>query len=525
MGNDDLGVEVCRRLSLANRQIVALWPEDPARIDELEQLKIGHVRGNAQRAALLSRAGVRVAQTLLAITNDDQFNLQVALAARDLNPEIRVVLRQFNRWLGRKITFALANSEAVSPETYSAATFAASCLNHAVYEALEFPRYTEDLIAFCKGSAAEFGVGGMTVAEIEHRRRWKVLSIDAERFPEASVTAPAASRLTIAARLKDAPEVRLRRVRPNSPLLQLRQYPTGWLHRLRQMRIDPILIGLSAVLVAALVGSTWYFHRLLGADFMQALGYVVMAATHTEFTLGRDAQAPRAALVVGMLLMISGVAIVGILLAYLTAAITRRSIEFAQGRHAMYGSGHIIVCGFGNVGSRIVSYLLDRDRRVAVIDRAPAPALTGEARAKGAHIMTADATSESALEMARVGRAAALLAVTDSDSANLEIALTALAYVPEMPIILRISDPAMARAVERHFNIRASYSAVALAAPLVAGLAMERGSRGTVDVAGQQFGLVQQPAGQPPAADEIVLARQSEFQLVLRKTPIPAAAS
>jgi len=143
--------------------------------------------------------------------------------------------------------------------------------------------------------------------------------------------------------------------------------------------------------------------------------------------------------------------------------------------------------------------------------------LANEARARGAHVMTADATSESALEMASVRRAAALLALTDSDSANIEIALTASAYAPDIPIVLRIAEPSTAQAVERHFRIRASYSAAALSAPLVTGLALERGSRGTVDVSGSAYSLVQRKGGAGSApAGELVLATDDDNVLALR---------
>ena len=38
----------------------------------------------------------------MALAEDDRVNLQVALKARDINPKIRVVLRQFNRTLARE---------------------------------------------------------------------------------------------------------------------------------------------------------------------------------------------------------------------------------------------------------------------------------------------------------------------------------------------------------------------------------------------------------------------------------------
>jgi len=152
VGQDDLGAEVCRGLARAGRRVCAIWSGEPREI-EFENPLVSHQFGDARRPAVLVRAGVPDATTILAITADDQLNLRVVLAARDLNPGIRIVLRQFNRWLGRKIVTNLANSETVSPETFSAATFAASCLNAAVYHAIEFPRYSEHLMTFCRAIA------------------------------------------------------------------------------------------------------------------------------------------------------------------------------------------------------------------------------------------------------------------------------------------------------------------------------------------------------------------------------------
>ncbi|HZV79087.1 MAG TPA: NAD-binding protein [Candidatus Binatus sp.] len=514
LGHDELGVEVCRGLARAGKRIVAIRP-DPEREVEPSHPLISNLFGDARRPAVLVRAGVQAAGTILAITQDDQSNLRVALAARDLNPGIRIVLRQFNRWLGRKIVTNLENSEAVSPETFSAATFAASCLNPSVYQAIEFPRYTEQLFTFCRGSAEELECAGRRVSEVDLQQRRLVVAIGDRAFPSDSDTIPAGAPVTIACMLDDAPRppggARKRR-----PSLVVRRRESLW-QRLVRRRYDPLLVALYASLGILLIFATFFFQHKLGIRLFDAIYFVVTTATTTGFgdiTLLRTDDASKA---VGILAMIGGIAITGSLLAYLTATITRRSFEFAQGRHHVVGSGHVVVCGFGNVGARVTQYLLHSGHRVAVIDRKPNEALADDVRALGAHVMTADATSEGAQEMVRVADAAALLAVTDSDSANLEIALTSLAYAPDLPVVMRIADPNMAKAVERHFRIRASYSAAALAAPLVTGLALGPGSRGTIDITGTLCTLVQRKRGALVAADELVLADDGEWELVLRK--------
>jgi len=326
--------------------------------------------------------------------------------------------------------------------------------------------------------------------------------------------------LTIACRIEEAPASGgsgpARGTIP-SPI-QFERRRTGLAQAIRRARPDPIFLGLAGALFALILSATYFFHETVGLSWIAALYHVFNTVT----TTGGDSTAPaptNATRIVEISLMIGSVSIVGVLLAYITAAITRRSIELAQGRHHVFGAGHVIVCGFGNVGSRAAQYLLNQGRRVAVIDRQPDPTLASEARGRGAHVMTADATSESALEMASVRRAAALLALTDSDSANIEIALTASAYAPDIPIVLRITEPSTARAVERHFRIRASYSAAALAAPLVTGLALEPGSRGTIDICGAAYPLVQRPRAAHVAGDgELVLASDADNVLVVRRT-------
>ena len=517
VGQDDLGVEVCHGLARAGKRVCAVWPGEPREI-EFDDARVSHMFGDARRPAVLARAGVRDAKTILAITADDQLNLRVVLAARDINPAIRIVLRQFNRWLGRKIVTNLTNSEAVSPETFSAATFAASCLNANVYHAIEFPRYSEHLVAFCRATSEQLDCANVTVGEVERSRRWQVLALDDRAFPADAERIPAGATLTFATPLEHAPKPAsdARGTTPPQRPIVIRRRETFWQGLVRR-RYDPMLVALFTTLIALLSFATIFFHRQLGLRLYDAFYFVMSTATTTGFGDVTLLHAGDAAKAVGIILMVGGIAITGTLIAYLTAAITRRSFEFAQGRHKVTGRGHIVVCGFGNVGARVTDYLLGAGYRVAVIDRKVDEAQASEVRARGAHVMVSDATSESAQELAKVADAAGLIAVTDSDSANLEAGLTALAYAPDLPIIMRIADPNMARAVERHFRVRASYSAVALAAPLVTGLALEHGSRGTIDVAGRLCTLVQRPRGSSLAENEVIIADNDELELVLRK--------
>jgi len=94
---------------------VVLWRPDPdftRAVEDIGAVHIAAARPDSTEA--LDRAGVRDAVTILALSPDDQLNLHAALLARDANPRIRIVLRQFNRTLAYKIEQNLPNCSVLS---------------------------------------------------------------------------------------------------------------------------------------------------------------------------------------------------------------------------------------------------------------------------------------------------------------------------------------------------------------------------------------------------------------------------
>ena len=104
--------ELC---TLQGHRVVVLWRRDPDFSRAVENIGAVHVAvARPDSAEALDRAGVRHAVTILALSPDDQLNLHAALLARDANPCIRIVLRQFNRTLAHKIEQNLPNCSVLS---------------------------------------------------------------------------------------------------------------------------------------------------------------------------------------------------------------------------------------------------------------------------------------------------------------------------------------------------------------------------------------------------------------------------
>lgn len=99
---------------------------------------------------------------------------------------------------------------------------------------------------------------------------------------------------------------------------------------------------------------------------------------------------------------------------------------------------HIIVCGYGRVGSNAVQVLLhEHKREIVVIDNSLDSAET--LKHNGVYLLVGDATQDEILHRAGVERAWGLLTVTGDDSVNLFIVLSARSLNPNLTIVARSS--------------------------------------------------------------------------------------
>jgi Trk K+ transport system NAD-binding subunit len=123
VGGDALAVRVCEELcSTQGHRVALVWPHDHELAKQLERIKCEYLPFAPNDYESLRSVGVPDATSLMALAEDDRVNLQVALKARDINPKIRVVLRQFNRTLARKIEQNLPNCSVLSLASHAAAT-------------------------------------------------------------------------------------------------------------------------------------------------------------------------------------------------------------------------------------------------------------------------------------------------------------------------------------------------------------------------------------------------------------------
>lgn len=139
--------------------------------------------------------------------------------------------------------------------------------------------------------------------------------------------------------------------------------------------------------------------------------------------------------------------------------------------HAM--DKHIVLIGLGRLGYRTFLLLRRLGEQVAVIERNPNNEFVEDVRREGSPVFIGDGKREEVLLEANIANAAAIILATTDDLANLEAAMDARKYNPNIRVVLRMFDPRMAEKVRTGFNIKVALSQSAISAPLFATAALE----------------------------------------------------
>jgi voltage-gated potassium channel Kch len=263
------------------------------------------------------------------------------------------------------------------------------------------------------------------------------------------------------------------------------------------------------VFAIAAVYFQWAFHD----SWLETAYFVIATMTTTGYGDITPNHKDPAELVATILLMLAGTTLTGVFIAFGASLLTRVHWVTLQGLRPLHRRGHIIVCGAGRIGSGVIELLLTLRKRLVVIEQAPDPAIVELARERRFDLLTGDASRDETLDLCNIGAAHSIIALTNSDTLNLEIALDARARNPTMPAVMRIAEPTLAASIARHFGFSTTFSVAALAAPAFVGLSRFPGSRGRVAFAGQEFALGQYTVGehrQPTPPEGAILLAVSQ---------------
>jgi Trk K+ transport system NAD-binding subunit len=414
-GAERLAVRTAEQLRVLDVQVVELGAMD---VSELE--------------ACLAQSG---AQGLVLCDEGDIVNFHLALAARELQPELRLVVRLFNLELGQQAE-RLLSCRALSASQLAAPAFVEAALRDDYAQRIHVGDHELRVLPGGAGSGllALDSADGLLPGKLD-----QATSVIGQPRARSAVTPRRPRRGQVASVV-------------------------------RVLRADLRLRLLGAVLLALVAVTTAIYASAEDLSLVEALHRSVVAVLGSD-VLEPDAPDWLRLYDIGVLVL--GVAALALVIAVLTDAIVSTRLAHALGGLPRRLRGHAIVCGLGTVGYRIGSELLAAGIDVCGVDIGDEVRLA-RARSAGMAAAIGNAAQASTLRSLGVTEAAYLFCVTDDDVANLEAALVARAENPGLRIVLRLFDTDLAGRVERVARLGPSRSVADLAAPAFAAAALGR---------------------------------------------------
>jgi Trk K+ transport system NAD-binding subunit len=450
-GLNELGFRTLEELVRLGEDVVVVVGSAGGELSRgARELGAALVQGSYRDQAVLRAAGVPAARALVITEDDDAGNLHAALAAQELNPVLRIRLRMFSQELGRRAEQLFHDCQVFDAAALAVPAFVSAALLQDWQQRVEV-----DGRALVVRRAAATAPGVLLpLARVHHDGA-------VDLFPEGGgellclVDAPPAA---------TSPDERSRRHHPG-------RVATAWTAllgadvRLRAMTAIVLALTLTGVAVF------WGFSGL-GLDLVDAIYFTVTIITTTGFGDINLREAPPALQLYGVTLMLSGTAALAILFALITDALVSARLARVLGASIPRRlHGHVVVCGLGNIGYRMVEQLHQLGVPVVAAEQHESNRYLSAVRRLGVPVLVADIRLQETLQALNVGRARSVVVVTSSDVVNLETALNVQALNPETRVVQRLFDPDLAARVERAFGIHISRSPSALAAPAFAAAA------------------------------------------------------
>lgn len=459
--------------------------------------------------AVLAEAGVERAAALALVYDDDETNIRAALTARRLNPRLRLVLRLYNRRLGQHIEELLDQAAALAAESARASgdaydTNAGDASTTVLSDAdTAAPALAATAVV---GTSKVVQTDGLLLRAVERPPTGPgesdppglptlaLLSANGSdpAFADGSETSGEQGPLL----LPDAAAVREAAVsgRRGSVVLEQVAYSAG-----------PALPAGRGVGVMAPFASLfsrrlrWSLAGLLGCVFALAVALWLVTGIHPLGALyltlldlfAINDPAVGATTERQVLQLLSG--LMGLLLLPVLLAAVLEALGTFRGAGALRRpprglGGHVVLLGLGKIGTRVLIRLRELNIPVVCVEAGPEARGLAVARRLRVPVVLGDVTQEGVLEAAKIHRAHALLAVTSSDTTNLEAALYARSLRPDLRVVLRLYDDDFATAVYRTLRaahpqaLTRSRSVTHLAAPSFAGAMMGRQILGAIPV-------------------------------------------
>jgi Trk K+ transport system NAD-binding subunit len=460
-GDDNVPTRVCDELAAAGIDVVAICSSHDcgaARAATAAGTRL--VIGDTGEFEVWQRAGLQDARAVGLLGADDVENLSAALLVAEAAANLLLVVRMFSTDLAGGISRVLGDRATVISETEVAA-----------------PAFLQAALSGNTGQRVSIAQHVLEVAEVEAEDPRLVVALCNAASP-TDVLPPRAELdrrvlglidpegLVLGTRGAFPPTVALHRQQRERRRASSRPRYSRRQRAVAALRAIPARV-LGLVTAILLVGGVSTSVFVL-SDHLGLLDSLYFTAT-TMATVGYGdinlASAPDWLKVYDIGLMAVSAVLLASVLALITDMLVRTRIDRALGRFPRPDRDHVIVCGLGKAGSRIIAGLRALDVPCIGVEQRDGALGVAVARTLEVPVVFADGRMPGTLAALNVETARAVMAVTSDDLANLQCGLTARELNPTVRVVLRIFDPHLAERLDRSLDLDLTRSVSALAAP------------------------------------------------------------
>ena len=199
-----------------------------------------------------------------------------------------------------------------------------------------------------------------------------------------------------------------------------------------------LALPLGALVVFIAIATAGY--RIIDERFSILESLYMSLITVTTVGLGEVHPLTEAGRIWTIFVTVGGVLINAVVLSLVVAMIVEGQVRNLFGRHAVEReiaklSGHVIVCGYGRMGSMVAERLIQAGKSVVVVDRDAER--TAAAERAGMAFVLGDAQEEATLRSAGIDRAGVLIATLRDDADNVFVTLSVRQIHKDLQIIAR----------------------------------------------------------------------------------------
>ncbi len=501
-GLDGIGMRIAEQLRRAGEPVTVLEEyADRTQLDVVTGWGASTSASFGTSSATLIAAGIHSARAVVCVVEDELKNLEIALVARELRPDVRVVTQLGNHAIGRAMARGNGPGAVLDVASLAAPAIVEACLRRRIHEVpigaesflvatLPVPR-TSSLRALY-GDLAPIAVVRNSADEDDPILICPDRDLVVSEGDVAAVLGTAEDFRTFDVDLADHADLPETPHRVSGPA-RLMAILSGLIKD-----FDPVFYkALTAVLGLLSVSTVllWLTYDRPGMSLLDAMYF----STETVATVGYGDfnfidQSPWLRMW-AIFLMIAGVTTIAMMMAFLSDMLISRRLNDSTGRRRVRGMArHVVVVGLGAFGIRVASALVAAGKRVVIVEQDRGNRYLAEAQDRKLPVIFGDATQRSTLKAARLEQSSAVAILTSNDMVNIETAIVVhdligspMATFAAVPVITRVFDRALGRTTARRFGFDNVRSTEELTAPWFVGAALGLDVLGSFSIAHQTF--------------------------------------